>query len=472
MAKSTLYNFSKTTPTAIVDEAYTDCGPDAFVLGDVARAFTAENFVVRTAASGGGDLLVEGMDYELLEEDFYYTEEVGYHIYKEVRILTEGYQTGTLYFSYDCYGSYTDIQTIQNLLSLYTLTDPKFRITMHTPHGFHGDVLWRSATQIQIKPKPRDGQLFTGAILNDGSDGGFLSLTTDRVVDITAAGNEGILDGVTRIADSWYRLVAFMGSDEALHFGLSWMAKTTFSNNNPTNALTLNTVTPVGGSATNIGMLFAIGGRLVVWNGSSKFETPLYYSGGSLDATRDKPKVKSTRTATSLTLEDNLSVANFSANDTVYQVDGWKPLQVSDGLISSAIGKRGYMDTGIRIRTDASGNILPFIIIGDEFYFVNGDNASAGYAIDTGLGSFTASASEVNYRCLHVPPDKCGIILAYVYAGQVRTKPYWCTYSEAMFYTSVYGGVLLKHDSRINHGILNIVNTAANGNVATRGYII
>ncbi len=125
MAKSTLYNFNKTTPTVITDEGYTDCGATAFVLGDTARAFTAENMVVRTASGGGGDLLIADVDYELTEEDFYYTEEVGYHIYKSVTIINADYQTGTLYFSYDCYGTYTSIATIQALLNAMATALPK-----------------------------------------------------------------------------------------------------------------------------------------------------------------------------------------------------------------------------------------------------------------------------------------------------------------------------------------------------------
>jgi hypothetical protein len=467
MSKSTLYNFNKTTPEAITDEGYTDCGASAFVLGDVARAFTSENLVIRTAAAGGGDLLVQDVDYELSEEDFYYTEEIGFHIYKEVTILTVGYQTGTLYFSYDCYGSYTDIKTIQDLLTLYTLTDPKFRITMHTPHGFHGDVLWRSATQLQIKPKNKDGQRFTAAILNDGSDGGFLSLTTDRVVDITAAGDEGILDGITRIADAWYRVVAYKGSDEALHFGLSWMPITTFSDNNPTAALTLNTVTPVGGAGTNIGTLFAPGGRLALWNSSAKFETPIYDTTGGYDASRDKPKVKSDRSATALKLVDSLGVANFSTGDYVYQVDGFKPLQVSDGLIASAIGARGYMDTGIRIRTDASGNIRPFVIIGDEFYFCNGSGAD-NYGWNAGLGTVTVTTSWANYRVLLVPPDKCGIQLHGDNNAITKyVRPYYMAYGEAMYNFSY----VWKGESRIQHGILSAWSGAGHTS-QTRGYII
>ncbi len=473
MAKSTLYNFNKTTPTVITDEGYTDCGATAFILGDTARAFTTENMVIRTASGGGGDLLVLDVDYELTEEDFYYTEEVGYHIYKKVAILNADYQTGTIYITYDCYGSYTDVKTFQDLLALYTLTDPKFRITAHTPNGFHGDVFWRSATQMQIKPKPKDGQLFTGAILNDGTDGGFLSLTADSVLDITTAGDGGILDGITRLANSWYRIVAYSGSDETLKFGLSAMLSVQFTNNNPTAALTLAQLTPVGGAATDIGLLFPVGGRLALWNASAKFETPLFYSGGALDATRDKPKVKSDRSATSLTLVDNLSIANFSANDIVYQVDGWKPLQYTDGLIASAIGDRGYMDTGIRILTDASGNILPFIIIGNEFYFCNGTGA-ADYAQNTGLETFTIGTSYTNFRATKLPPDKHGIFSTYDANSQyIYTKPYWATYGEQM-YGAVSAGPdnIVKSELKMMHGILCAKVNVNSHLLIPRGYII
>lgn len=113
MAMNTLYKFLKIAGAVqtnqVTDEQYTNVGADTFQLGTIKRAFLgATDMVIRTAAAGGGDLLVEGVDYTIEDEDFDYTAEAGFHVYTGIKILTVGYQSGDLYFTYKTIGSYTD----------------------------------------------------------------------------------------------------------------------------------------------------------------------------------------------------------------------------------------------------------------------------------------------------------------------------------------------------------------------------
>jgi hypothetical protein len=122
MSKDTLYDFNIDSPATITDELYSNVGSTAFQLGTVKRAFKGlTDVVIRTAASGGGDLLIEGVDYNIVNEDFKYTEETGYHVYTGIQVLTVGYQTGNLYISYACVGSYTAVASIQSMLDSFLL---------------------------------------------------------------------------------------------------------------------------------------------------------------------------------------------------------------------------------------------------------------------------------------------------------------------------------------------------------------
>lgn len=118
MAKSTLYDFNIDNPEEITDELYSSVGADAFKLGDVKRAFKGStDVVIRTASGGGGDLLIEGVDYNIVNEDFEYTELCGYHVYTGIQILTVGYQSVDLYISYKCVGSYTTVASLNALFA-------------------------------------------------------------------------------------------------------------------------------------------------------------------------------------------------------------------------------------------------------------------------------------------------------------------------------------------------------------------
>lgn len=87
------------------DEVHSDVGASAFVLDH--DFFTQVDLVIRTAAAGGGTLLVEDTDYQLSEES---TDDagkgtsglstrVGSSVYHKIQVINATYQTGALYFS-------------------------------------------------------------------------------------------------------------------------------------------------------------------------------------------------------------------------------------------------------------------------------------------------------------------------------------------------------------------------------------
>lgn len=125
MSKDNLYNLTQTSgvynTTTITDEQYTDVGASAFQLGTVKRLFLGgSDIVIRTAAGGGGTLLVEGSDYDIVNEDFDYTSEIGFHAYTGIEITNVAYQTGDLFITYKTYGSYTDSTILTDIVAIRT----------------------------------------------------------------------------------------------------------------------------------------------------------------------------------------------------------------------------------------------------------------------------------------------------------------------------------------------------------------
>jgi hypothetical protein len=93
------------TGVTFSDEVHSDVGASAFVLDH--DWFTEEDLVIRTAAAGGGTLLVLDTDYQLSEES---TDDAtkgiaglstrtAKSVYHKVQIINASYQTGALYFS-------------------------------------------------------------------------------------------------------------------------------------------------------------------------------------------------------------------------------------------------------------------------------------------------------------------------------------------------------------------------------------
>lgn len=328
------------------------------------------------------------------------------------------------------------------------------------------DLIWKDADEVVFKCKGGGGFTpFVGAILPN--TGTFLYSETDIIFKYDTPANSGhIIDGITaKLNNCFQRLYFYEDSGGLLAVGSTLMlgaaGDCTITDTNPTTELTLAQV-----NSQNIGYLFPVGARLVVWGSTTKFETPLYNTTGGYLPTGDL--CVASRTATILTLDAALGVPNFSSGNYIYQVDGFKPVQVSDGAIASVIGTRGYKDTGIALRTDGSANIYPFHVSqdGNEFYYDNGSGA-ASYELNTGLGSYAGTTAYANYRMLFVPPDKCGIIAAYFANQSFYTKPYYQTYGDARTLVSA----ILKDETCILHGIFSHKNNVSGATILQRGYL-
>ncbi len=477
MATSTLYDFNYTTPVQVTREEHINVGSGVNILGDVSRGFkNGLDFEIWTAASGGTQL-TESTDYDLvsvnIKGDTWYSNESGYTVISGFQITNATYQTGSIFITYKVVGSYTDATffntmrtevdtNITDIAVLETQIPTANSKMVLSNGGFWGEVLWKDANEIIIKPKQYNGKSFIGAILNDGT---YLELTSDYTMLLDVPGSSGhIIDGITAVLnDEWYRIVPYEDSTGALAFGFCWMPNTTFSNANPTTTLTLNQI-----NSQDIGLLFPADARFVIFESSAKMETPLYDTTGGYDPASTL-KIAS-RSTTVLTLSEALDVTNFSATTEIYQVDGFKPLAVDDGLIADVIGARGYSDSGIRIRTDSSGNIYPFSESFGQVYYDNG-SGSADFSSIQGHQTITASTSFVNYRLTYCPPDKGSIFISNGSTSSVFLKRYYQTYGQVML--SENGGYenLMKSEMLSLHGILCIKTSAVN-TLRVRGYFV
>ncbi len=87
------------TGATFTDELHSDVGAAAFEIDH--DFFTQSDLVIRTAAAGGGTLLVEGVgdDYVLSEEDTFLSGATSETVYRNITIVNVTYETGDLYFS-------------------------------------------------------------------------------------------------------------------------------------------------------------------------------------------------------------------------------------------------------------------------------------------------------------------------------------------------------------------------------------
>ncbi len=114
MARDALYNFNFVTPPTITREEYYNLGTTKFILGYVKRAFWASTFEIWDNAIGGTQL-VRDVDFELLDEDVFYTGETGETVFTAVKIINPTYQTGSIYITYEPLGSYVDADMISSI---------------------------------------------------------------------------------------------------------------------------------------------------------------------------------------------------------------------------------------------------------------------------------------------------------------------------------------------------------------------
>lgn len=358
-------------------------------------------------------------------------------------------------------GNYTSLHLHTGILSY------KAQWVLAQKNAFWGDVFYGSTSTVIIRPKKSPFGTFIGVILNDGE---YIESTSIITVSLT---NDKLNGGIATQNNSWYILIPYKNSSSELAFGFSWMPQTTFSEANPTTDLTLAQV-----DSKDIGLCFSTNGEIVVFDSAAKLETPIFYSGGSYSGSGEL--YTSSRTSTVLTLNKSLSISSLSGGKIVYQVTGFQPIDYSTGSITSLIGNNGWADTGIRIRTDGSGNILSFIIQNGTFIFVNG-NGSADYNNTTGLDITTITNAYVNYKLTYIPADKIPVLIVYFNNGNSTgqgwySKPYWATYGEADLYAGVASqsasATFKITENKVLHGILNAKNPNYTVTFAVRGYVI
>ena len=261
--------------------------------------------------------------------------------------------------------------------------------------GFWGDIVWKDADEIIIVPKWKSGAAWVGALMNDGS---YLESTSAITVKYDTPANGGnIIDGITAKLNNEFFILWAYDAAGTLAFGLTWMPNFTLKTANPTSVVTPNQI-----NSQDACFLVPVGAEIALFQDYDEWETPLaWQNAGAItyNPARGKPVV-TTRDATTITLGASLDNTDFTVGTLVYQVSGFKPLQIADGAIAAEIGTRGYSDTGFRFRTDGSGNILQFNVVGKRVIYVPAAN---GYGIE-------ALAKNVVGCQTYIPPDKVVLV--------------------------------------------------------------
>jgi hypothetical protein len=331
--------------------------------------------------------------------------------------------------------------------------------------GFWGEIYWKDATHVYVYPKTHSGYSWVGAILNDGT---YLELTSTYTINTALTGDGGLLDGVGSIKNStFYVIWAYKGAGGALQFGLTYMPNTTLAAGSPTTSLTV---------ATPLGLGFPVGAQIALFQSATQWETILAYQNGAapVPTFMNAPATVASHAATTIGLNGTLNVTNFPNTTTqVYQIGNFMPIDQTTGAVSATIGARGYLDTGIRVRTDAAGNIYNFMIDGNEFCYING----TGAADSDGYGSYSDTSSFSVYRLTYCPPDKAPILYIdtpafLAYSMGISTAAYWATYggtSSRISYTSRY----MLTNTKSRHGLFQEKYLAGAANtIYTRGYLL
>ncbi len=106
------------TGATFTDELHADVGASAFEIDH--DFFTQSDLVIRTAAAGGGTLLVEGVgdDYTLSEEDTFLSGATSETVYRLITIVNVTYQTGDLYFSGKYIADANEAEDINDLIMI------------------------------------------------------------------------------------------------------------------------------------------------------------------------------------------------------------------------------------------------------------------------------------------------------------------------------------------------------------------
>lgn len=90
--------------TSFTDELHADVGASAFTLDHdffINNVSSGDVLVIRTAASGGGTLLVQDTDYTITNQDLILSDadHANKNVYSDITITNAAYQSGNLYFS-------------------------------------------------------------------------------------------------------------------------------------------------------------------------------------------------------------------------------------------------------------------------------------------------------------------------------------------------------------------------------------
>ncbi|HBE80357.1 MAG TPA: hypothetical protein DDW65_21625 [Firmicutes bacterium] len=92
---------------SLSDELHSSVGSGSFTLLHN-TFFGGTDLIIRTSASGGGNLLMENTDYVLENQNAALSTESGKSVYVSLRIINVNYQSGDLYISYLTVGDFTD----------------------------------------------------------------------------------------------------------------------------------------------------------------------------------------------------------------------------------------------------------------------------------------------------------------------------------------------------------------------------
>lgn len=326
------------------------------------------------------------------------------------------------------------------------------------PSGVKGlfECIWDSATQLRFKPIKIHDIMAMGGITNKGKliykQGTGTASVDDELLDFSTVGNR--LDGFAIQTNSHYAIFMYADLSGNVKFGAWKIPYTTLSTaiGSTVNTLDIN-------QSVDEGLLFNENANLVIFQDATHFETPygIYAASFSFHSSKDNLRVAN-KTATQLTLAENVMLATggYSTASKVYQVNNYKPFSGSTGNLASVIDSDlGWLDTGIRIITDGSGNIEDFVKVGNKVFFKAGTVVTEGCADSRNAIQHLGAVN----RLLFCPPDKtislCNINVTnssraghklYFESGDYRTTSY---HSDITTYST-----LNRHEIEVMHGLI------------------
>ena len=334
--------------------------------------------------------------------------------------------------------------------------------TLNTKFGLWADILWASTTTIVINPKSINGQKWIGVILNDGT---YLEATTA----ITVTLNTSTLDGIGAIqASQWYVLYGYKkASDGTLGFNFGYMPYASVASSTTTTDIKITQI-----NSLNPNTLFPVGSGFVIWKDGTHFMTPWYdTTGATYNPSATACYVGSYSGADIIPA----STLPFTPDNTykIYAVDGYAPYNCTTGAINTTIGSNGWLDTGVRVYSNASSQIQQFTIKDDKFYFVGGNLGVGDWLWNTALGAYNNAVGYVNYREIWIPADKKGIFKVNATSDGYISKPYWATYGQCNWADGgPYDTTIIYDENQMIHGIHSHRAQTSAVAVGTVGHII